>query len=557
MDCNDPPAAFCGNASTLTQHVPIGACDNGACTYTDFDIPCGEGCADGGCVGDPCAGVVCNAPPGSCLAAAGVCDSGVCHYAALDGVDCDDDDPCTVDDTCTQGVCGGDIKPCLSPPAASCKDGDIARVHPGVGACVDGACTYEETLVICDKGCDDGQCVDDPCGTVLCTAPAGSCFKGGVCNAEGACDYDIAESSSCDDGDLCTVAGACLDDGTCESSPKVCDAPPAPACLDGTTLRAFAPNGTCTGGSCIYSQLDTPCDLGCVDDHCVGDPCADTVCDSPPDCHKSPGVCAGGLCTYPPLDGGACSDGADCTEDDTCVVGVCMGDPVPCDSAPAPVCMDVATLRTFEDEGTCDVSACEYPSTDTTCPVACSLGACVEDPVDPVDLNILGTWTSDCQGSGLYVDVFTFYEGGEFVRQLMLHELEVEWCGPEVALGVVEHTGTWALSAASVDLPDVANLDLFTNTATLAPYDEVDANVLTEIGACGHESWIPGVPNDIFEASCSYLGEVIPALTGPPAFTLVQYDFGSLLIAPPATSPELRPTSLDPSTVYWGESTPQ
>ena len=557
LSCTDPPAPTCGDASTLTQHVPVGLCDNGECKYTEYDIPCGEGCADGGCIGDPCAGVVCNAPPGSCLAASGVCDSGVCHYAALDGGGCDDDDACTVDDTCVQGVCSGTTKTCTTPPAASCVDSDVARVHPGIGACVDGACAYEQTLVICDKGCLDGECVDDPCGTALCSAPAQSCFTGGVCDGAGGCDYSIAPGSGCDDGDPCTIGGACLDDGTCLSSPKLCEDPPPPTCIDDSTLRAYAPNGSCFEGTCAYSKLDTPCALGCADDHCVGDPCAETVCDTPQACQGSPGVCAGGVCSYPPLDAGGCDDGKSCTENDSCVAGACMGDPVPCDDPPPPTCVDAVTLRTFDDGGTCEEAACDYPSDDTTCEVACSLGACVDEPVEPVELDILGTWTSDCQGGGLFVDTFTFHEGGEYERQITLHDLGVEWCGPEVTLAVAEHYGSWSMSAASVDLPETANLDLFAYEATLTPFDEIDASTLMELAACGHTSWLPGEPNDISTHVCSTLGEGIPWLTGTPGYTLVQSADGALRIAIAATTPQLRPADFGSSIMYWPESIPQ
>ena len=429
-------------------------------------------------------------------------------------------------------------------------------MHPGIGACVGGACAYEQTLVVCEKGCDAGECVDDPCGTTLCSAPAGSCFTGGTCDGAGGCDYSVASGGGCDDGDPCTLGGACLEDGTCESAPMICDDPPPPACVDDNTLRAYAPNGSCSDGACKYSKLDTPCTLGCVDDHCVGDPCAETVCDSPPACHKSPGVCAAGLCTYPPLDAGGCDDGKACTENDTCVVGVCMGDPVPCEDPPPPACVDVVTLRTYDDAGTCAEAACEYPYDDTTCPVACSLGACVDEPVEPVELDILGTWTSDCQGSGPYIDVLTFYEGGEYQRQLIVHEPGAEWCGPGVMLAVAEHQGSWSLSPASVDLPETVNLDLYPSVATLMPYDTMDASLLMEIAACGQESWIPEVPNDISGSICSYLGEGTPGLHGPPVYTLVQYDDGALRIAAPGSSPELRPTHFDPSILYWGESTP-
>ena len=106
---------------------------------------CVPDCADRECGDDGCGGS-CGGCPGSCTGAGwtapGVCTDGACvwevavvcndwnpctqdlcepmtgcSHAPADGVACDDDDPCTIDDACTGGVCAaGAPYPCTGLP---------------------------------------------------------------------------------------------------------------------------------------------------------------------------------------------------------------------------------------------------------------------------------------------------------------------------------------------------------------------------------------------------------------------------------------------------------
>ena len=62
---------------------------------------------------------------------------GECYYAAGPvGVECSDDDGCTLDDTCDAfGECTGAPMLCLSPPTSACDDTDtIYLAYASIGA---------------------------------------------------------------------------------------------------------------------------------------------------------------------------------------------------------------------------------------------------------------------------------------------------------------------------------------------------------------------------------------------------------------------------------------
>ncbi len=112
------------------------------------------------------------------------------------GEACDDEDPCTENDTCVVGVCVG--TPVLCPPGQSCDDGECVPDDACDGVicdegevCVDGECISDDGCdgVMCDVGesCVDGECVpDDPCDGVMCN-DGETCVEG-ECVAEDACD---------------------------------------------------------------------------------------------------------------------------------------------------------------------------------------------------------------------------------------------------------------------------------------------------------------------------------------------------------------------------------
>jgi len=126
--CNAPPAPHCVDGDTSLSFEANGSCSVAGCDYTPQTTPCASGCdaVTGLCVGDPCAGVACTSPPGSCYLALGSCSAGECSYGpAPVGVACDDGLECTNDD-----ACDGNGE-CLGNESASCQPGEGGAAATG------------------------------------------------------------------------------------------------------------------------------------------------------------------------------------------------------------------------------------------------------------------------------------------------------------------------------------------------------------------------------------------------------------------------------------------
>ena len=216
VPCDAPPAASCADDWTLWTWGSVGSCGAlGLCDYVSTEVPCADGCDEGACLTDLCAGVECTQPPGACYLAAGTCEDGACSYDFDDGAGCDDGDPCSAWDACDSGLCLGEPVVCDDPPDATCDDDTTLLTWSAVGACDGGGdCVYESAPFECAWGCEQAACAGDPCGGVSCD--------------------DLPE-------DLCT---------------------------DDSHLRVFT-GGACSGGACTWSTEDTLCAFGCADAACV------------------------------------------------------------------------------------------------------------------------------------------------------------------------------------------------------------------------------------------------------------------------------------------------
>ncbi|MBN2497339.1 MAG: hypothetical protein JXR96_22300 [Deltaproteobacteria bacterium] len=389
--CNTPPAATCTDGTTLRTYTSSGRCVDGDCVYDHAEVTCSQGCADGRCVGDPCAGVTCDSPPepAVCYVEPGTCSSGECSYDYNDGHICDDGDPCRVQDSCRQGVCAGVPMQCTSPPANEC-DGSTAVIYDSRGTCSGGQCEYGSQRVECAEGCEGGQCLGDPCQGVNCSNPPNAqCYEPtGICVEEPDvhCEYtQLEDETGCDDGNDCTVGDVCTD-GDCGGAPMQCNSPPDNYCQDGSTLVSYAGNGTCSGGQCSYNSSEQHCDFGCVeragDDVCDGDPCAGVTCNNPPapDCANAT--------TRRWYDGG------------TCVSGQCEYDAhtETCDDPPADRC-ESGDARHYNAIGGCSNGECSYGSYLETCEHGCSNGICGDCVPASCGANNCGSMPDGCGGT--------------------------------------------------------------------------------------------------------------------------------------------------------------
>ncbi|HTU57728.1 MAG TPA: C-type lectin domain-containing protein, partial [Polyangiales bacterium] len=145
-DAGRPPSAASG-ASSPDQ--PLQAPNGGACA-TD------EACESGACVAGTCCESRCDAPP-ACYRAEAKCDTGHCQYvAAPSGEACDDDNACTTDDRCQDGVCAG---------ASNCDDDNACTGD----FCGSGSCAHASTCQPDDVGCSYAQRLGH--GYWLCPGP--------------------------------------------------------------------------------------------------------------------------------------------------------------------------------------------------------------------------------------------------------------------------------------------------------------------------------------------------------------------------------------------------
>jgi hypothetical protein len=311
-------------------------------------LACGAWCTEGAsaCEGD---GVVtCQrdgdgcmrwATPIACPSATPFCSLGVCNSTCVDecgageqrcagpdGVQqCGqaDSDPCrdwltatacADGEQCESGRCASQCTGECEVDAVQCRDGGLSR-------CADrnfDGCMEWGPNEPCASGesCEGGACVPFASCTDGCTTNACTGMSLTRCG-----NYDLdpclepSPGTSCVPADLCMEGRCTL--GGCESTPRVCMAPPASYCADASTLRVYDSSGTCTAGACDYTYRDQSCPSCPACDACAG---------------------------------------------------------VTCNSPPMATCLDAATLRTFMAPGSCSGGTCTYPHMDTPC--ACTAGSC-------------------------------------------------------------------------------------------------------------------------------------------------------------------------------------
>ena len=277
--CNNPQNPQCQQA--------LGDCnpDNGNCSYPPKAGGCEDGdlctlndqCNNGACVAG--ANKICNNPPNDvqCHAPAGDCNpaTGVCTYAKINGA-CNDNNPCTINDQCNNGVCAGVPMPC-NDSGTVCKSND--------GQCINGACVYPDLdgatcddLDACTQTdtCQGGACVG--ANPIVCDDHDGDgCYAQGEC-VNGNCNYPINEGKDCNDGNACLLNDKCQADGTCKgNAPVTCSGVPEPenpcqeirsTCdpIEGCYQNKPAASDNCCDGLGGYQGGqggDTPCFYGC------------------------------------------------------------------------------------------------------------------------------------------------------------------------------------------------------------------------------------------------------------------------------------------------------
>lgn len=388
-----------GGASDVFEALDValpGCVEDSECEELDDGDRCNGLvlCLDGKCQLVPDTVITCLPWEGPCGGELCIPESGLCEETlAPAGTDCDDQDPCTTEDRCLEGICGGsdfldcdDGNPCTAdncqggtcisePVEVSCEDGNPCTTGD---QCQNGKCASGGQQLDCDDG---NPCTDDACSSVEgcihqankkacedgdpCTlgdqCSGGECATGpGLlnCDDNNSCTQEscvplegcvvTVAPAPCDDNDACTADTCDVVSGECANVAINCDnlcLIPTPIGTDcGCLPKLCDDNDFCTVGAC---QPDVGCvftpEPGICDDQnpCTVDTCltetgsCDNIavaCDDENPCTADGCDPQSGECHFDglPLEGASCSDGNDCTEPDLCVDGECTSGPDGC-----------------------------------------------------------------------------------------------------------------------------------------------------------------------------------------------------------------------------------
>ncbi len=292
-------------------------------------------------------------------------------------MDCDDDDPCTVDTCNSEGECEYESIPgcgVACTVSGQCDDKNLCTSD----SCEDEECSH--SAISCD---DQDACTDDACEPTLgCLhVPSSSCLP------------TCTEDEECGDGNPCTSDLCNTDSGTCSYEPVSCPDPvdpcmyavcnpsaggcgaaPDPDCAQICTSADDCPATEdpcklvgCTNGLC--GTWDKTCDdaIPCTADSCVADtgacvhePIADCSfdCETNDDCYFESGTslciknyqCIEQLCVFEVED---CDDADNCSEDSCDPTSGCLHSPI---AGCNPPC---ATDEECADDNKCTIEGCQ------------------------------------------------------------------------------------------------------------------------------------------------------------------------------------------------------
>ena len=355
--------------------------------------------------------------------------------------DCDDGDPCTVDQCGADGACarapkcGGTEKCCDGAcgqccAAADCDDGVTCTDDQ----CFAGGCSHSPNNAKCavteycsatadcrrkeacvdDAGCDDGDfCTVDSCATALCDHTATECAGSTLCCPGVGC-AECCEDSQCDDGDPCTkdscTGNKCEHPALCADGQSCCPKTDNSSATCGTCCSATDCNDmvgctsdSCTQGTCGHTAVDKECGAGNTCDpvngcvkaaECAKDSdCKPTACQSAPSCVSGKcafaGCGAGTKCCDDGCKGCCadtdCNDGIACTKD-ICNSGTCSNtaDSTSCTVA-APICdpklgcLACASNADCNDNNSCTTDICDPSTHKCSSQKLCNAKCCCTD----------------------------------------------------------------------------------------------------------------------------------------------------------------------------------
>lgn len=329
-------------------------------------------------IGDTCMSGTCTGAARDCSSLADQCNAGACDEVAdacvpspvADGTACDDGLYCNVGEACVAGACtGGAVRDC-SALGGSCRTGIC---NEATDACdgppvADGTACDDNQFCTINDSCVAGTCTGG--GARDCSAVAGLCQSDSCDDTLNQCVATSApDGTACDDGLFCTVGEICMG-GMCSGTQRNCDVA-ADACNAGTCVEAMdacVPTPLSDGTNCpdnLYCTVNEVCQAGSCNS-------APRTCNSQTD-QCNTGVCddTADACIADPLPNSTgCDDGLFCTQNDTCFNGSCAaGPPRDCSAATGGdmcydgLCDEISGCIAI-DNGTCDLCADSRPTAD-------------------------------------------------------------------------------------------------------------------------------------------------------------------------------------------------
>jgi hypothetical protein len=206
-------------------------------------------------IGDLCYGSGLVNPENACE----VCDASAdaTGWTPLEGVGCDDDLFCTVNDACDEtGACTG--------AARACDDDDTCTLD-----------SCAEDLARCEHAATETSClIDQACVADGVANPANGCL--GCDPATSTSAWTALAGEACDDGLFCTLGDTCSSSGACAGAQNPCDDDLA-CTLDhcdeeGDSCEHVLAPGTCLiDGACYASGQRSPDDPDQACDPAVDD----------------------------------------------------------------------------------------------------------------------------------------------------------------------------------------------------------------------------------------------------------------------------------------------
>lgn len=314
-----------------------------------------------------------------CLACPTVYDHRFGDLASPRCTDVDRDGFAPEGDACGPADCD-DAVPTTFPGATERCNGRDDDCDAGIDEepAASAACT---TACTATAQCQSGACVTTP---VVCND--GNPCTSDACNASTGCQFtNQPDGLSCSDGNVCTGEEVCAG-GTCTNAPDL-------DCNDGNTCttdgcappngcRNMPVSGCCTTNADCADASQCTQNERCVSGQCISDPVG---CDDGNPCTNDSCSPAGGCANIAVVNGISCSDGNICNGQETCQGGGCSpGSTLDCSDG------NVCTVDGCNPQSGCTqqpIPACCTTAADCADASACTINercvnqACVSDPL--------------------------------------------------------------------------------------------------------------------------------------------------------------------------------